>query len=99
MRTFVCVDDESGVDVAGLATDDYEEALAAASPERDFAERSGDDLYILYTGGTTGMPKGVMWRQEDIFFAAMDMLGHGPGRAARRRPRTWPTGSRRPRAR
>jgi len=30
--------------------------------------RSGEDLLILYTGGTTGMPKGVMWRQEDLFF-------------------------------
>ena len=51
---------------------DYEIALADASPERpDAAERSGDDLYIVYTGGTTGMPKGVMWRHEDIFFAAM----------------------------
>ncbi|MHB8530990.1 MAG: AMP-binding protein [Caulobacteraceae bacterium] len=35
--------------------------------------RSGDDLLILYTGGTTGMPKGVMWRQEDLFF----VLGGG----------------------
>jgi len=51
--------------------DDYEKAIAAASPERDFGPRSGDDLYILYTGGTTGMPKGVMWRNEDILFAAM----------------------------
>jgi acyl-CoA synthetase (AMP-forming)/AMP-acid ligase II len=57
----------------------WEEALAAASPERDFEARSGDDLYVLYTGGTTGMPKGVMWRQEDLFFAALG--GGNPGGA------------------
>ncbi len=53
--------------------EEYEAALAAASAERDFPERSGDDLYVLYTGGTTGMPKGVMWRHEDVFMA----LGQG----------------------
>ncbi len=77
VHTFLCVADESGADLAGLETEDYEAALAAASTERDFSERSGDDLYVLYTGGTTGMPKGVMWRQEDIFFAAMDLSAMG----------------------
>jgi acyl-CoA synthetase (AMP-forming)/AMP-acid ligase II len=47
----------------------YEDALAAASSARDFPARSGDDLYIIYTGGTTGMPKGVMWRSTDLFLA------------------------------
>ncbi|MGD9996322.1 MAG: acyl-CoA synthetase [Ilumatobacteraceae bacterium] len=35
--------------------------------------RSGDDLLLLYTGGTTGMPKGVMWRNDDLF----NVLGAG----------------------
>ena len=56
---------------------DFETAVASGSPARDFPERSGDDLYIIYTGGTTGMPKGVMWRQEDMFFAGLQ--GGAPG--------------------
>ncbi|MER6671877.1 acyl-CoA synthetase [Streptomyces sp. NPDC000983] len=49
----------------------FTEAEASGSPERGFAARSGDDQFIIYTGGTTGMPKGVMWRQEDLFFAGL----------------------------
>lgn len=48
-----------------------EDAEASGSPERGFGPRSADDQIIIYTGGTTGMPKGVMWRQEDIFFSGM----------------------------
>ncbi len=48
----------------------YETWLAGAPPAPS-VERSGDDHYLLYTGGTTGTPKGVVWRHEDIFFAAM----------------------------
>jgi acyl-CoA synthetase (AMP-forming)/AMP-acid ligase II/acyl-coenzyme A thioesterase PaaI-like protein len=57
--------------------DDYEAALAASPAARDFPQRSGDDLYIIYTGGTTGMPRGVMWRHEDVFFAGLQ--GGNPG--------------------
>ncbi len=48
---------------------DYEAALAAESTVRDFGPRSNDDIYILFTGGTTGMPKGVVWRHEDVVMA------------------------------
>jgi acyl-CoA synthetase (AMP-forming)/AMP-acid ligase II len=50
---------------------DYEEALAASSPAREQRALSPDDLYVVYTGGTTGMPKGVLWRQADIFVTAL----------------------------
>jgi acyl-CoA synthetase (AMP-forming)/AMP-acid ligase II len=61
--------DGSTADDAALHPSEFEAAVAAGSAARDLPERSGDDIYLLYTGGTTGMPKGVMWRQEDVFFA------------------------------
>ena len=56
---------------------DYEEALAASRDAPVGLETSDDDLYMVYTGGTTGMPKGVLWRQRDIFYAALG--GRIPG--------------------
>jgi acyl-CoA synthetase (AMP-forming)/AMP-acid ligase II len=55
-----------------VADERYEDALAQepdTAPE--IGERSADDLYGLWTGGTTGMPKGVMWRHEDIYLSAI----------------------------
>lgn len=50
---------------------EYEAALASSSPEKPDLDWSPDDLYILYTGGTTGMPKGVLWTQRDILVASL----------------------------
>lgn len=58
------VADDSGNDLLPGAVW-YEDALAAASPDRPDVDWSADDLYMLYTGGTTGMPKGVKWRNGD----------------------------------
>jgi acyl-CoA synthetase (AMP-forming)/AMP-acid ligase II len=63
LRVLVQVDDGSPA-LEGAVP--YEEFLAAHDPARRI-DRSGDDLWFLYTGGTTGMPKGVMWRNEDFY--------------------------------
>ncbi|MEI5007219.1 acyl-CoA synthetase [Streptomyces sp. PmtA] len=60
-----------GRDAPDLACTAFPDAEASGSPERGFGARSADDQFIIYTGGTTGMPKGVMWRQEDLFFAGL----------------------------
>jgi len=71
LRTFVSVEDGSDGDLSILGSVDYAEALAGQSTERNFEARSDDDLFILYTGGTTGYPKGVMWPHKNVFMAAM----------------------------
>jgi acyl-CoA synthetase (AMP-forming)/AMP-acid ligase II len=63
--------DGSGADTDAIGSVDFEKAVAEGSPERRFEARTDDDLFIIYTGGTTGMPKGVMWRHEDLFFAGL----------------------------
>jgi acyl-CoA synthetase (AMP-forming)/AMP-acid ligase II len=76
LRLLVQLDDGSGNALLPGAID-YEVALAGAADTMPPVEPSPDDLYILYTGGTTGAPKGVLWRQEDIFHGAM--TGGPPG--------------------
>lgn len=64
------VGDDSGTPLMEGALD-YEEALASVNPVGAKEDCSYDDLYIVYTGGTTGMPKGVLWRQQDLFYASL----------------------------
>ncbi|WP_067806186.1 acyl-CoA synthetase [Nocardia beijingensis] len=67
LRHTIRVADEFTPEVDDAAATPYESALAAGAPDRPVVERSADDLFMMYTGGTTGMPKGVMWRQEDMW--------------------------------
>ncbi|MFE3453417.1 acyl-CoA synthetase [Nonomuraea sp. NPDC059194] len=69
LRHLVAVGGESAI---GTAVP-YEKALENQPETRGFGTRSGQDVYIIYTGGTTGLPKGVMWRCEDLF------MGFGGG--------------------
>jgi fatty-acyl-CoA synthase len=76
LRHFVQVRDDSGHPLLPGAID-YEEWLATESAEPIDLPYTPDDLYVLFTGGTTGMPKGVLWRHEDVFFNGLG--GHIPG--------------------
>ncbi|CAN5515188.1 acyl-CoA synthetase [soil metagenome] len=69
LRVLIQIADDSGNDLLDGAVD-YETVLAASSPTPPPVTTEPDDLYVLYTGGTTGMPKGVLWRQHDIFVAS-----------------------------
>ena len=71
LTTFVSIPDvtdpDNDADISSFGGVTLEEATSDQSAERDFPERSNDDLHIIYTGGTTGFPKGVMWRHEDFW--------------------------------
>jgi acyl-CoA synthetase (AMP-forming)/AMP-acid ligase II len=70
VKTILVVDDGSGgsdEQFTRYGGVEFYSALEQGSPDRDFGPRSADDIYLLYTGGTTGFPKGVMWRHEDIY--------------------------------
>ncbi|MBB2774412.1 UNVERIFIED_ORG: acyl-CoA synthetase (AMP-forming)/AMP-acid ligase II [Mycolicibacterium obuense] len=67
LKTVLVVEDGSSEDFSSYGGVEFYAALGQGSPERDFGPRSEDDIYLLYTGGTTGFPKGVMWRHEDIY--------------------------------
>ncbi|MGW0027490.1 acyl-CoA synthetase [Rhodococcus sp. NPDC003383] len=68
LRVLIQIADGSGNELLDGAVD-YETVLAGSSPEPLPIRSTPDDLYVLYTGGTTGMPKGVLWRQHDILMA------------------------------
>ncbi|HPX37326.1 MAG TPA: acyl-CoA synthetase [Mycobacterium sp.] len=70
LTVLIQVDDGSGNELLPGAVD-YESITATPAPAGGMPTPTPDDLYILYTGGTTGMPKGVLWRQNDIFMSAM----------------------------
>lgn len=67
VKTVLVVEDGSDLDYQRYGGVEFYSAIADSSPERDFGDRTADAIYLLYTGGTTGFPKGVMWRHEDIY--------------------------------
>lgn len=70
LRVLIQIADDSGNELLEGAVD-YEDAIAlGARLPAPQLQHCPDDLYVLYTGGTTGMPKGVLWRQHDIFMTS-----------------------------
>ena len=76
VHTYVAIDDDSQTNLDEIGSVAYGDAINGQETTRDFDQRSEDDLFILYTGGTTGMPKGVMWPHVALFYAAMNGGGH-----------------------
>ena len=87
MRVLIQIADDSGNDLLDGAVD-YETVINSA-PSRPPVQHSPDDLYVLYTGGTTGMPKGVLWRQHDIFMTSFGGRNLMTGEPTARSTRSW----------
>ncbi|MBM3674677.1 MAG: acyl-CoA synthetase [Actinobacteria bacterium] len=85
LRAIVQVEDGSPLVDGALR---YEDLLMGEPAAR--VEKSGDDLYILYTGGTTGMPKGVIWRNDDLFLALVPTVLTMNGEAVPDGPEAFP---------
>jgi 3-oxocholest-4-en-26-oate---CoA ligase len=79
LKHYIAIEDGSGAALDNLNAAEYHTVMAQQSDAPLNIERSGDDLYVLYTGGTTGMPKGVVWRQEDVIMALGGGLDMGTG--------------------
>lgn len=79
LRLFIQVDDGSGEPLLDGAFD-YEQVIADASDTMPGLAYAPEDVFILYTGGTTGMPKGVLWRQEDAYLSQMGGFYNGTDR-------------------
>jgi 3-oxocholest-4-en-26-oate---CoA ligase len=74
LRTYLYLEDAAATDDASTPPGVGDEhALAEQAITRGFAQRSADDIYLVYTGGTTGMPKGVLWRHEDFYHNVLCM--------------------------
>ncbi len=74
LHTYLVLEDKSETGPPGPG-DHYQSALAQESEIREFPPRSPDDLYIVYTGGTTGFPKGTLWRHADLYSNVAHQLG------------------------
>jgi fatty-acyl-CoA synthase len=76
LGVLIQVSDDSGNELLPGAVD-YEAIVGTPAPTAGMPTPTGDDLFILYTGGTTGMPKGVLWRQDDVFITSMGGTPYG----------------------
>ena len=82
LRQYIHLDEleDELLNLSALKSHNYVALVEEATEERSFEKRSGDDIYVLYTGGTTGLPKGVMWRQEDVIMTLGGGIDHFTGK-------------------